>query len=290
MSGAAVSGAAVGGRRQGVDRLRRAVRGGRAWVRGVTAPGPLPDFLILGGQRCGTTSLFHYLRSHPQVRAASGKELQYFTLHHGRGERWYRGHFPALAAGQVTFEASPYYLFHPSVPARVAATLPHGRFVVLLRDPVRRAYSHYRHSRAYGAEPLSFADALAAEPDRLAAALRDGPDTRRAHAALRNHSYAARGRYAEQLERWFAQVPRERIHVVRSEDLYAEPDAVYGELLRFLELDPFTPAAFGRHTRTAGSRPADLPATVRADLHRHFAPHNARLAELLGWPDPWPAG
>lgn len=262
----------------------------------MSAPGPLPDFLILGGQRCGTTSLFHYLRAHPQVRPATGKELQYFTLHHGRGQRWYRGHFPALSPGQVTFEASPYYLFHPSVPARVAAALPEARFVVLLRDPVQRAWSHYRHTRAYGAEPLSFPEALAAEPRRLAAALRHGPDTRRAHAALRNHSYAARGRYAEQLQRWFAHVPRERIHVVRSEDLYADPAGTYGELLRFLELDPFTPAEFGRHTRTGGVRStgldpsAGLDPSVLAELTEHFTPHNARLAELLGWPDPWPAG
>lgn len=280
----------MSGRRRTADRLRRAVRGGRAWIRGATRPGPLPDFLILGGQRCGTTSLFHYLRAHPQVRPATGKELQYFTLHHARGERWYRGHFPVTEPGQVTFEASPYYLFHPDVPARVAATLPAGRFVVLLRDPVERAYSHYLHTRAYGAEPLDFAAALAAEPDRLAAALRDGTATRRAHAALRNHSYAARGRYAEQLDRWFAQVPRERVHVVRSEDLYADPATVYGELLRFLGLDPFVPAAFERHTRRRGAARSALTPTVRARLTDHFAPHNARLATLLGWSDPWPAG
>lgn len=280
----------MSGRRRAVDRLRRAVRGGRAWIRGTVAPGPLPDFLILGAQRSGTTSLYHYLRAHPQVRPATGKELQYFTLYYGRGERWYRGHFPRLAPGQVTFEASPYYLFHPSAPQRVAETLPEARFVVLLRDPVERAYSHYRHTRAYGAEPLSFADALAAEERRLAAALRQGPDTREAHAALRNHSYAARGRYAEQLQRWFAHVPRQRIHVIRSEDLYADPAAVYADLLRFLGLDPFTPAAFGRHTRTGGAGPTGLDPSVRAELADYFAPHNARLAELLGWSDPWPAG
>lgn len=280
----------MSGRRRAADRLRRAVRGGRAWVRGVTAPGPLPDFLILGGQRCGTTSLYHYLCAHPQVRRATGKELQYFTLHYERGQRWYRGHFPTLSPGQVTFEASPYYLFHPSTPQRVAATLPEARFVVLLRDPVERAFSHYRHTRAYGAEPLSFPDALAAEERRLAVALRRGPDTRQAHAALRNHSYLARGRYAEQLQRWFAHVPRQRIHVIRSEDLYADPAGVYTALLRFLELDPFTPATFGRHTRTGGAGSSGLDPSVRAELADRFAPHNARLAELLGWPDPWPAG
>ncbi|SDZ24952.1 Sulfotransferase domain-containing protein [Micromonospora pattaloongensis] len=276
-------------RRVAVDRLRRAVRGTRAWGRGVLAPGALPDFLIIGGQRCGTTSLYHYLAAHPRVRVATGKELQFFSLHHGRGTRWYRGHFPAAAPGTRSFEASPYYLFHPEVPARVAATLPQGRFIALLRDPVERAYSHYLHTRSYGLEPLDFADAVAAEPDRLAAALRHGPDSRTAHAALRNHSYLARGRYAEQLERWFAHVPRERLLVLRSEDLYADPAAVYGELLRFLELPPFTPAAFARHTRRVDPGPSALTDALRADLSAYFAPHNARLATLLGWPNTWPA-
>ncbi|MEV1288072.1 sulfotransferase [Micromonospora sp. NPDC049679] len=276
------------GRRVAVDRLRRTVRGARAWGRWL-APGALPDFLVIGGQRCGTTSLHHYLADHPQVRVASGKELQFFSLHYGRGQRWYRGHFPSAVPGRRSFEASPYYLFHPAVPARVAATLPGGRFIALLRDPVERAYSHYLHSRSYGAEPLAFADALAAEPARLAAALRRGPETRAAHAALRNHSYLARGRYAEQVERWLTHVPRERLLVLRSEDLYADPAAVYGEILRFLDLEPFTPAGFARHTRRVDQGPSALTGALRADLAAHFAPHNDRLAELLGWSRTWPA-
>lgn len=278
------------GLRGATDRLRRAVRGVRAGVR-AALPGPtgtLPDFLVIGGQRCGTTSLHHYLAAHPAVRPATGKELQFFSLHFGRGERWYRAHFPPPAPGQHSFEASPYYLFHPSVPARVAGTLPAARFVALLRDPVERAYSHYLHTRSYGAEPLPFGDAIAAEEARLAAALRDGPDTPMAHAALRNHSYLARGRYAEQLDRWFAHLPRERILVLRSEDLYADPAAAYAGILRFLGLEPFTPVVFGRHTRRADTGDGGLTEPLRAELAGYFAPHNTRLARLLGWPDAWP--
>ncbi|MET7709572.1 sulfotransferase [Micromonospora sp. NPDC005413] len=278
-------------RRQVTDRLRRGVRAARAWGRAARPgePGPLPDFLVIGGQRCGTTSLYHHLAAHPRVRVATGKELQYFSVHHGRGTRWYRGHFPRLAPDERTFEASPYYLFHPSVPSRVAATLPEARFVALLRDPVQRAYSHYLHTRSYGAEPLSFADALDAEEDRLARAMRGGPDTRAAHSALRNHSYAARGRYAEQLERWFAHVPRERIHVTRTEDLNVDPAGTYGEILSFLDLPAFTPEAFTRHTRRVDDGTSQLTPDLRDRLTEHFKPHNARLAALLGWPDPWPA-
>ncbi|MFY1637067.1 sulfotransferase family protein [Solwaraspora sp. WMMB335] len=279
------------GNRGTTDRLRRSVRGARAWARAVV-PGPLgalPEFLIIGGQRCGTTSLHHYLAAHPQVRPATGKELQFFTVHHGRGLRWYRAHFPVRPPAVRSFEASPYYLFHPSVPARVSAALPQARFVALVRDPVERAYSHYLHTRSYGAEPLPFAEAVAAEEQRLADALRDGPDAPAAHAALRNYSYLSRGRYAEQLRRWHAHLPADRLLVLRSEDMYADPAAVYTRVLDFLGLDPFTPAAFGQHTRRADRGPGELTAELRERLGDYFAPHNAELAGLLGWPHTWPA-
>jgi len=279
----------ITGNRGATDRLRRTLRGLRAWARAAVpgAVGALPDFLIIGGQRCGTTSLHHYLAAHPQVRAATGKELQFFSLYFDRGERWYRAHFPSARPGVRSFEASPYYLFHPSVPERVAATLPEARFVALLRDPVDRAYSHYLHTRSYGAEPMSFADAVAAEPERLAAALAGGPDTPTAHVALRNHSYLARGRYVEQLRRWCALVPRERILVLRSEDLYAEPARMYARVLEFLDLDPFTPSGFARHTRRVDRGSGELTAQLRAELNAHFAPYNARLVDLLDWPTTW---
>lgn len=256
------------------DPVRRAVRAGRAWARAAVpdglpgAPGRLPEFLIIGAQRCGTTSLYRYLAAHPSVRTATGKELQFLSLHHRRGLRWYRGHFPVRPPGVSSFEASPYYLFDPDVPARAAALLPHARFVALLRDPVERAYSHYLHSRAYGVEPLSFADALDAEPARLA---------RGGHTARRRYSYVARGRYAEQLERWYAHVPPERLLVLRTERLGAD----YPGVLEFLGLEPHTPDLV-RHTRRADPDGASqLTPELRARLTAEFAPHEAALKALL---------
>lgn len=247
-----------------MDGLRRAVRGARAYV---GPPGDLPAFVIIGAQRCGTTSLHRWLSEHPSVTPATGKELQYLTLHYARGERWYRGHFPR---GGVSFEATPYYLFHPLAPERAAAALPHTRFVAVLRDPVERAWSHYLHSRAYGLEPLSFVDALAAEEERLS-----GGDDR----ARRAYSYAARGRYAEQLRRWYAHVPRERLHVLRTVDLAAG----YAGLLDFLGLQRHTPS-YVRHTRRTRSDPPP-PEALRL-LTETFDEENARLANLLDWPTP----
>jgi hypothetical protein len=192
--------------------------------------------------------------------------LQFFSLHHRRGERWYRAHFPVRPPGVSSFEASPYYLFDPEAPARAAAMLPQARFVALIRDPAERAYSHYLHSRSYGVEPLSFAEALDAEPRRLATG---------GHAARRRFSYVARGRYAEQLSRWFDHVPRDRVLVVRTEELNSR----YPEILGFLGLDP-APAPAERHTRRPAGAPGLTP-ELRARLDREFAADQQALATLL---------
>jgi hypothetical protein len=251
-----------------VDGLRRAVRSSRAYGRAVLplTLGRLPEFLVIGGQRCGTTSLYRYLAAHPAVRPATGKELQFFSLYPGRGERWYRAHFPVRPVGVRSFEASPYYLFDPAVPARAAAMLPEARFVALVRDPAERAYSHYLHSVAYGVEPLPFAAALDAEPARLAAG---------DHAARRRFSYVARGRYAEQLTRWFDAVGRDRVLVVRTEDLTSR----YADILAFLGLDP-QPVPAERHTRRAASAPP-LDDALRARLDAEFAADQQALRGLL---------
>ncbi len=251
------------------DPVRRAVRAGRAYGRAVLPLplGRLPEFVIIGGQRCGTTSLYRYLAAHPSVRPATGKELQFLTLHHRRGLRWYRGHFPVRPPGVLSFEASPYYLFDPAVPARAAALLPPStRFVALLRDPAERAYSHYLHSRSYGVEPLSFEEALDAEPARLAAG---------GHKARRQFSYVARGRYAEQLTRWYDHIPPSSLLVVRTEELNAR----YGDILSFLGL-PAAPVPAERHTRRPVNSP-DLTPDLRERLAGEFADDQRRLAELL---------
>jgi hypothetical protein len=127
--------------------------------------GPLPDFIILGTQRGGTTSLYDDLTRHPQIIPAAGKELHYFDNKYSKGVTWYRGHFSRRVRFKpwlITGEATPYYLFHPAVPDRVLETCPRAKFLVLLRDPVSRAYSHYHMMRKRDREPLSFEEALKA--------------------------------------------------------------------------------------------------------------------------------
>jgi hypothetical protein len=249
----------------------------------------MPDFLVIGAQRAGSTSLFAQLCAHPGVAPPSHKEIHYFDLQSFRGLRWYRSHFPpaAGARGRMTGEASPYYLFHPAVPARVAEALPEVRLIAILRDPVARAYSQYQLSVRDGHERLGFEEALAAEPDRLAN--QEGrlctDRAYRSH-AHRHQSYAARGLYAEQLRRWREHVAPERLLVVTSEELFADPAATTGTVLEFLGLD----AGEVPPLPVRNQRPyPPMSDAARTLLEARFEGPNLELCDLLGRDVGWSA-
>jgi hypothetical protein len=261
---------------------------------------PLPDFLVLGTKRGGSTSAWRYLIQHPQVmpmvaRWEHLKSPHYFYWHYDRGESWYRGHFPSLAARTaaerrlgkpvITGESSPYYLFNPYVPTRVARDLPQAKFVVLLRDPVKRAYSHYWERVDNDVEPLTFAQALEAEPQRVAdEAEKMAMDPYYYSRPHDWYTYRERGIYAPQLQRWFDAVGRDRVLVVVSETMYADPQPAMDEMAHFLGIDPSPIGSFDRHNH----RPAEpMDPAVRAELTAFYRPHNAALAELLGHDLPW---
>jgi len=240
----------------------------------------LPDAVILGAMKSGTSSLHYYLVQQPGVIEPLRKEVHYFDVNFDRGEAWYRAHFGRVGVAGHNLDSSPYYLFHPAVPRRLQALLPQAKLIVLLRDPARRAYSHYWHERDKGREPLSFADAIDAEPERLGNSqqrLADGSLERsREH---RHFSYLARGRYAEQLDRWFAVLPRGQFLILRFEDLARDPLGVLSVTLDFLGLPrAATVRLEARNTR----RYPPMDAATAARLREYFEPHNQRLESLLG--------
>jgi hypothetical protein len=269
-------------------RFRTATRRARA----------LPDFLILGGQRCGSTTLYEMLCGHPQVMAASHKEPHFFDNNHLRGEQFYRRLFPLVAhmrarrrllGGRVvTGEATTHYLSHPAVPQRVARMLPDVALIAILRDPVERAYSHFQLAQRNGREPLSFERALAAEDERLAGEeqrLLDDPGYR--GEAYNLQCYRTRGLYLGQLERWWQVVPEQRLLVLRSEDMFADPGVVYRQVTDFLELEPDDRRrgfAARNRVRYGAMRPA-----TRAALRDFYAEPNRRLEQRLGRVMHWQA-
>jgi hypothetical protein len=186
----------------------------------------------------------------------------------------------------MAFESSPYYMFHPLAPGRIARDLPGVKLLVLLRDPVERAYSGHAHEVAHGFETEPFERALELEPVRL-----DGEEERiiaepgYVSYSHQHHSYRARGQYAEQLERLEALFGRERIHIIDSGDFFTDPERVYDAVLAFLGLPKRGYPVFKR--RNARRRPAPMPSAVRAALEEHYRPHDERLASWLGYEPSW---
>ena len=264
---------------------RKVLRGAyRGYGRATASLRPLPDFLILGAQKAGTTALYAYLRWHPQITGPSFKEVSFFDRHYVRGERWYRAHMPVRRSG-IVGEASPSYLFHPSAPERVARMLPGARLIALLRNPVDRAFSHYQHEVALGREELPFEDALAREDERMVGEVeRMLRDPAYFSYAWWNYTYAARGRYAEQLERWFGSFPSEQLLVLLTDELAADTGATYERVLEFLGVDA---RGLDSYPRIFEREYAGMDPATRSQLEDEFAGPNRRLAALLGRELPW---
>jgi hypothetical protein len=152
-------------------RLRRRVARSRVLARVPTAGlRRLPEFVVVGVQRSGTSSLFRYLNGHPQVRRPLRKEIDYFSMEAGRGERWYRAHFPIRRLGAQSYDNTPQYFVHPLAAERCAALLPDAKIILSVRDPVDRACSHHNHITSLGLEDQDLLAALRAEATRI------GPD------------------------------------------------------------------------------------------------------------------
>jgi Sulfotransferase domain len=241
--------------------------------------GPLPDFVVIGTQKGGTSYFYRLLTEHPLVRRAAAKELHFFDNKFSEGVGWYRQCFSEAKRVDghrtITGEASPSYLFDPQVPERMARIVPEARLIALLRNPVDRAYSHYQMEMRRGREARSFEEATQEE---MTSAKGEGNtvDVR--------YAYLRRGLYAEQLERFSFFANRDRLLVVKSENLFTRRLEVLDRVLTVLRLPPFestlAPPA-GRPTY----EPMD-PATRRR-LEGYFAPHNERLYDLLSTDFSW---
>lgn len=256
----------------------------------------VPNFIIIGGQRCGTTSLYNYLDNHPNIRCSYSKEIHFFDLSYPKGQTWYKTHFPLWLQKQfiqtiqrqpfVTGEASPYYLFHPHVPKRVAALLPKVKLIVLLRNPIDRAYSHYHHEVAFGYEKTpSFMEAVEKEPERLKGEKEKLLADENYYSFNHHHySYLARGLYLEQLKQWMKYFPAEQILILNSEQFYQHTAQVFERIIQFLELPAWKLTTYKSYNEL--SKPKIEPA-MRAYLADYFAAPNQALYEYVQEPYQW---
>lgn len=244
---------------------------------------PFVDFLIIGAQRCGTTSLYNYLSHHPKIQFAKKKELHFFDIGFNKGIDWYRSNFPDDITrhdkGLITGEATPYYIFHPLVPKRIFESAPTIKLIVLLRNPIDRAYSHYHHEVNIGAEKLSFEEALKAESNRLEGEL-DKIKSDETYYSFnhQNFSYLSRGIYHEQLLRWFNIFPKKNILILQSENFYSNTSNVVNEVFEFLSL-PSVDLKLDKVYNNLSYEP--MNPTTRKSLLGYFKPYNEKLYKLL---------
>jgi hypothetical protein len=261
----------------------------------------LPDFLIIGCQRGGTSSLYKYLGRHPQISPALRKESEYFSVNYTKGEDWYRAHFPVrwrIAASELVggdrlvFEATPDYLLDPRAPQRARDLVPDAKLIVLLREPGARALSHYMHNMRLGLETEPFELALRLEEARLAEDLqRLTTETDNPLYSFRRYSYVTRGLYSDQVQRWLEVFPRDQFLFLESESFFADPATSLKEILRFVEAVEWSPSEFRNYSYDSRKNVAyePVPSDVRDFLDRRFASSNETLRSLLpgtlGWLD-----
>ena len=237
----------------------------------------LPDFLVIGGMRCGSSSLHAWLGGHPDLELPDLKEIHYFDFRYDRGLGWYRSHFPLTSKGVTTFETTPSYMVHPLAAERAVELLPDARLVALLREPARRAWSHYRHRRSMGYEHRSFEEAV--EPELSGEV---SPELE-PFSVPGEIPYLAAGRYADQLVPWIERYGRDRLLVVDADHMFVEPAATLNQILDFVGLQRV--ALDLPHLNASPSAEGD--SAVLARLDEYYEQPNRDLRALIDEPIGW---
>lgn len=228
-----------------------------------------PSFIIVGAQRSGTTSLYEYICAHPRIHRASQKELRFYDRRYrDRGLTWYESCFP----DGITGEATPSYLFMPWAAKWIVDDWPRIKIIIILRNPVQRAWSHYRMMIKLGLEDLSFWDALRLETER---AISYGLYSRE-HA---NYAYIERGKYAQQVRRYQMIVPRHRLLILQAEPFFANPRGTMETVFEFLGVENHE---LTQYVTKNVQLPQQIPPKAAARLRRIYTAFNEGLYALIG--------
>lgn len=248
---------------------------------------PLPDFLIIGAQKAGTTSLYEYLKAHPALQSnITAKEVHFFDEQYGKGLAWYRSNFPKEKKGLLYYEASPYYLFHPLAPQRIAEAIPDVKLIALLRNPVDRAYSSYQHQVRAGRETLSFEEAMEQEPSRLQGeAEKITADPGYTSYNHRKFSYIERGKYIDQIKNWTRHFKKEQLLLLESESFWRDPDSTFREIFDFLGVEQAVIKTAKKHN--TGNYKSKMDPDLRKRLSDLYRPYNEELFAYLGKQFDW---
>lgn len=213
--------------------------------------------------------------------------MHYFDRYFERGVRWYRSHFPFpqyfdYRKRYITGEATPDYLSHPHAPKRVKELIPHVKLIVLLRNPVDRAYSYYIHNVTGNVkETLPFENALFDNEEMVQAKLKRMLKRQGYQSSFYdNYSYLYRGIYIEQIKHWFRLFPKEQFLILKSEDLFSHPQEVYQKVLEFLKLPNWQLKSYKVYNPQKMVSP-EIYGALKEKLVNYYYPHNQQLSEYL---------
>lgn len=255
----------------------------------------LPHFLIIGGQKCGTTTLFNYIIQHPQVISPLKKEMQYFDRKHYLNDSWYRAHFPLkekLGEKFITGEKSTDYIFHPVGAKRIKRTIRNPKLILLLRNPAERAISQYKHMVRTGHESRPPETAFEEEEktlDNIGSKPLYKPSifNRKKIDAYLRFSYIQKGLYLEQIKRFHKYFSKDQLFIEAIENLSVKPSNVTKRVYQFLEIDEdFIPSDLSKKN-IGGYKLDENLQEMYIHLQRYYQSHNKALFDYLGKKFPW---
>lgn len=257
----------------------------------------LPDYYIIGSAKCGTSSLYESLILHPSIHPAVTKEIHFFDRYYDRGISWYKVCFPFkfqklfkkkfFGKNFITGEATPRYIEHPNTAEKILRITPNAKLIVILRNPIDRAYSHWNMNYRGGEkESLSFEEALEQEKVRINGEYEKMEKNPSYYARpFYRYSYLERSTYVNYLEKWMKVFPKKQLLIIKSEDFFSNPQKVYDRILEFLNLPQFNLEKFKKTRIGKYTQPID-PKT-RKELVEYFKPINKKLYDLInenfGW-------
>ncbi len=265
-------------------------------------PGNLPDVIIGGTQKSGTTSLYNYLSVHPQMIASSGKEVAFFDwkIHHGKDINWYKSCFKTIGSrkNKLFFEATPNYIYHPEVPGLVKQFAPDVKLIFTFREPVARAFSAWNMYKDFfnsGRSSRFLLRRLPNEPNPIYTHLfenrnvfptfREAIDIELDLMKNRGPSEPAilrKGLYAQQLKNWFPHFDKSNIHIIGFKDLVQQPEQTLNKITEFLHIDKFSHFKSEKQVFNKGAYAEKISDTDKEFLSDFYSTHNRLFFTMIG--------
>ena len=251
----------------------------------------MPNFIIFGVSRSGTTSLYQYLSQHPNIEPCAVKEPRYFDMYYDRGINWYKMNFPSKFQKFVftkikhkkfiTGEASGAYLQNPHTPKRIRSLDPKMKLILLLRNPVDRAFSHYVRKMKNGSEKLSFEDAIEQEKSRIEGEQERMEQNEKYYSPIYHSlAYITTGLYVIRLKHWLKYFSMKQILVLENGEFLRDPEKVYNQAIEFLDLPKWKLSKYKKFSKQRLS--VEMDSRTREKLLDYCKPFNEELYSLIG--------